>query len=78
MQKIKKLRTIDSWSACDRKGEVVSHILLGLYDDAGLLNFVGSAPLRQIDGRGWWAIFERARFQRTTSQPQFSFSGSQS
>jgi len=32
-------------------GNVVSHLLLGLYDD-GLLNFIGSAPLKAAEGKG--------------------------
>jgi len=32
-------------------GNVVSHLLLGLYDDEGLLNFIGSAPLKAAEGK---------------------------
>ena len=51
MQKIKRLRTVD----CVVGGvilnrEAVSH-LLGLYDEAGLLHFIGSAPLRAAEGK---------------------------
>ncbi|HYM00327.1 MAG TPA: ATP-dependent DNA ligase [Blastocatellia bacterium] len=52
VQKIKKLRTIDCVvGGVLVKDGAVSHLLLGLYDDDGLLNFVGSAPLRKLDGR---------------------------
>lgn len=51
MQKIKTLRTVDCVvGGVILKGGAVSHILLGLYD-GDLLNFVGSAPLRQMDGK---------------------------
>jgi ATP-dependent DNA ligase len=53
MQKIKRLRTVDcvvggfSYSS-DKKD--VGYLHLGLYQD-GLLNFVGSAPLRAAEGK---------------------------
>src|SRR5262249_21673012 len=51
MQKIKRLRTVDCVvGGVIVKGEAVSHLLLGLYDD-GLLNFVGAAPLRAAQGK---------------------------
>lgn len=52
MQKIKKVRTVDCVvGGVIIKSDTVSHLLLGLYDDEGLLNFVGSAPLRHLDGK---------------------------
>ena len=52
MQKIKKVRTVDCVvGGVIVKNGAVSHLLLGLYDSQGLLHFVGSAPLRQLDGK---------------------------
>ncbi|MGH9830848.1 MAG: ATP-dependent DNA ligase [Blastocatellia bacterium] len=52
MQKIKKRRTVDCVvGGVIAKSGAVSHLLLGLYDKEGLLQFVGAAPLRQLDGK---------------------------
>lgn len=52
MQKIKRLRTVDCVvGGVIVKGGAVSHLLLGLSDDNGLLDFVGSAPLRAAQGK---------------------------
>ena len=52
MQKIKRLRTVDCVvGGVIVKDDAVSHLLLGLYDEAGLLNFIGSAPLKAAAGK---------------------------
>jgi ATP-dependent DNA ligase len=52
MQKIKRLRTVDCVvGGVIVKDDAVSHLLLGLYDEAGLLNFIGSAPLKAAEGK---------------------------
>jgi ATP-dependent DNA ligase len=52
MQKIKRLRTVDCLvGRVILKGDAVSHLLLGLYNDAGLLNFIGPAPLKAAEGK---------------------------
>jgi ATP-dependent DNA ligase len=52
MQKIKRLRTVDCVvGGVIFKQEAVSHLLLGFYDESGLLHFIGSAPLKAADGK---------------------------
>ena len=52
MLKIKRLRTVDCVvGGVILKREAVSHLLLGLYDEADLLHFIGSAPLKAVDGK---------------------------
>src|SRR5215469_4112372 len=34
-----------------RRQAAVSHLLLGLYDEAGLLHFIGCAHLKAVDGK---------------------------
>jgi ATP-dependent DNA ligase len=52
MQKIKRIRTVDCVvGGVILRPDAVSHLLLGLYDDGGLLNFIGSAPLKVAEGK---------------------------
>jgi len=53
VQKIKQRRTIDcvvGGVILGAGGKSVSHVLLGLYED-GLLHFIGTAPLKAIEGK---------------------------